>query len=418
MLTKGDEYRRGWPVLLASAVGSGVGLAPIGAYSLGALIAPLVAAFGWSRKDIGAAALFQSFGMLIAGAIVGGLADRYGARSVALISQVLLTVALAALTLMTPHVWSLHLGYFILAILGAGTLPMIWGRAIVGWFIQNRGFALGLSLFGTGIVGAVMPSYVNGLASAFGWRGAYLGMAALPLVIGLPICFLAFREPPKTQAAATSIAAPPDAASQGHTFAEAVRTLCFWQMSVALIIVAIAVSGILVHSLPLLTDRGISRGTAAAIAGLFGIAVIFGRLVSGYFLVGAVMFAAPAAACAVLMVSGANLPLSAGAILCCGLSAGAESDVAAYLVAKYFGRRNYGAVYGLVYTLFGIGGGLGPVMVGAVYDKTGSYNLALAADAAAFLLAAILIATVRSPRASSSSPLAILETVPVQEVAR
>jgi MFS family permease len=410
MLTKGDEYRRGWSVLLACAVGSGVGLAPIGAYSLGALIAPLSAAFGWSRKDIGAAALFQSFGMLIAGAVVGGLADRFGARPVALISQILLAVALASLSFMTPQVWSLHLGYFVLAILGAGTLPMIWGRAIVGWFIQNRGFALGLSLFGTGIVGALMPSYVNGLAGAWGWRGAYLGMAALPLFIGLPICLLAFREPAKIKAAAT---ATPDAAAQGHSFVEALGTLCFWQMSAALVLVAMAVSGILVHSLPLLTDRGVSRSTAAAIAGLFGIAVIFGRLVSGYFLdlfksplVGAVMFAAPAAACGVLMVSGANLPLSAGAILCCGLSAGAESDVAAYLVAKYFGRRNYGAVYGLIYTLFGIGGGLGPVMVGAVYDKTGAYNLALAADAAAFLVAAVLIALVRSPRASPSSPIA------------
>jgi MFS family permease len=424
MLSQGQEYRRGWPVLLASAVGSGVGLAPIAAYSLGALIAPLVSAFGWTRAQVGAAALFQAFGMLIAGAVAGGLADRYGARPVALISQLLLAIALAGLSLLTPQVWSLHLGYFVLAILGAGTLPMIWGRAIVGWFFKSRGLALGLSLFGTGIVGALMPSYVNALVGAFGWRGAYLGMAALPLVLGLPICLVGFREPPNGPRLDVR-AREPDAAHHGHTFGEAIGTLCFWQMSAALVIVAIAVSGILVHALPLLTDRGVSRQTAAAIAGLFGIAVIFGRLVSGYFLdlfkspvVGAVLFAAPAVACAVLTVSGANLPLSAAAILCCGLSAGAESDVAAYLVAKYFGRRNYAAVYGLLYTLFGIGGGLGPVMVGAVFDKTGSYAMALAADAAAFLLAALLIATVRSPRPARPSPLAILETVSIEEVAR
>jgi MFS family permease len=411
MLSKRQEYGRAWPALAASAVGSGVGLAPIGAYSLGALVAPLSAAFGWSRAEIGAAALFQSFGMLLAGTAVGGLADRFGARPVALISQVALAAGLAGLTLLNRHVLSLNLGYFAMAILGAGTLPMIWGRAIVGWFVRSRGFALGLSLVGTGIVGALLPTYVSGLAGAFGWRGAYLGMAALPLFIGLPAAFFFFREPSKPGAAA-NLAPSAFEADSGHTFREAIATWCFWQMSIALVIVAIAVSGVLVHALPLLTDRGMSRPTAAALAGLFGIAVTVGRLVSGYFLdlfrhplVGSAMFAVPAAACVLLIGAGVNVSLCAASILCIGLAAGAESDVAAYLVAKYFGRASYSAIYGLLYTLFGVGAGLGPMLVGAIYDKTGSYSFALAGDAVAFLLAALLIGTVRAPRASSLVPL-------------
>jgi MFS family permease len=409
MLSKSQEYRRAWPTLVASALGSGVGLAPIGAYSLGALVAPLTTAFGWSRADIGAAALFLSLGILAAGAGVGALADRFGARPIALISQGFLVAGLAALILINRNIFSLYAGYFALAVLGAGTLPMIWGRAVIGWFVNGRGFALGLSLVGTGVVGAFLPSYVSGLSAAAGWRGAYLGIAALPLLIGLPITALFFREPSKPEIAAdhTPMTVIVDA---DYTFRQAVSTLCFWQMTVALVIVAIAVSGVLVHTLPLMTDRGIGRGTAAALAGLFGIAVTLGRLVSGSLLdvfrhplVGSVMFAVPAAACLLFMVSGSNIVLSAAAILCIGLAAGTESDVAAYLVAKYFGRANYGVIYGLLYTLFGVGAGLGPLLVGAVYDKTGSYNPALAVDAVIFLIAAILIGTLRAPKVRSGA---------------
>ena len=359
ILSKGQEYRRAWPVLIVSAAGSGVGLAPIGAYSLGALVAPLSGAFGWRRGDIGAAALFQSLGTLAAGALAGGIADRFGARSVALISQIALFLALAAMTLINKNLVSLDIGYFLLAILGAGTLPMVWGRTIVGWFVKSRGFALGLSLVGTGISGALLPTYVSGLVGAFGWRAAYLGLAVLLLFIGLPIAFFFFREPPK-RAEASGPISHAGTADQEHTFLEAIRTRCFWQISIALVIVAVAVSGVLVHALPLLTDRGMNRATSAALAGLFGVAVTVGRLVSGYFLdlfrhpaVGSVMFAIAAAACGLLIVSRVTIGLCGAFIFCIGLSAGAESDIAAYLVAKYFGRLNYGAVYGLLYTLFG-----------------------------------------------------------------
>jgi predicted MFS family arabinose efflux permease len=290
----------------------------------------------------------------------------------------------------------------------------------VGWFVQSRGLALGLSLVGTGIVGALMPSYVNGLVAAYGWRGAYLGLAVLPLILGLPVALIWFREPPEDRADRVDRSSPagpagpvaaasphPAAGTGGHgqRFAQAVRTWCFWQLSLALVIAALAVSGVLVHSLPLLTDRGISRGAAAALAGLFGLAVTFGRLLSGGLmdrfggpLVGAVMFAAPALACVVLLFAGVNLALCAAAILCCGVAAGAESDVAGYLAAQYFGRLHFSAIYGLLYALYGIGAGIGPALMGAAYDRTGSYDLALQGAAVAFLCAALLIATVRPPR--------------------
>jgi MFS family permease len=411
MLNRREEFARGWRVLLSATLGSGTGVAPLAFYSLGALVKPLSHEFGWTRAEVTGASLALSIGMLAMGTTIGGIADRYGARRVAILSQVVLAALFAAMTLVDARTWTLYVGYFALGGLGAGTLPITWSRAVTGWFVRSRGLALGLSLVGTGVVGMLLPTYVTWLAGAFGWRGAFLGIAALPVVVGMPCALLYFREPEERPAAGESKVQPgASSAPWGVPFTEALRRWRFWQMSTAFFIAAVVIGGINVNALPLLTDRGIERGTAAAIAGLIGAMVAIGRLISGYLLdvfpgprVAFVMLGAPAAASVLLAVSGNNLMLCGVAILLIGLAAGAEHDIAAYFAARYFGRRHFGAIYGLLYTLYTFGAGVGPPLAGAVFDRTGSYVTALYGGAALFLLAAAFVGTLGAyPRESRS----------------
>ena len=171
-------------------------------------------------------------------------------------------------------------------------------------------------------------------------------------------------------------------------------------LNIAFLIAAIVIGGINVNALPLLSDRGIDRGVAAVIVGLIGATVAIARLISGYWLdrfsgsrVAFVMLSVPAGACLILSAAGANLPLCALAIILIGFAAGAEHDIAAYFAARYFGRRHYGAIYGLMYSLYTFGSGVGPPLAGAVYDKTGNYQAALYAGAVLFLLAAVFVGT-------------------------
>ena len=409
---KSAEYRRAWPVLLSSAIGTGVGVAVLSAYSIGALAQPLEREFGWTRAQIMAAPLFYAVATLLVGALVGGFADRYGARRVAIVSQVLLAVAFAALSQLGRNVAWLYAGFFALAVFGAGTLPVIWSRVITGWFLHSRGLALGLSLMGTGLVGAVLPSYVSWLVSTAGWSAAFAGLAVLPVAIGLPTTLLFLREPPQDQQRlhARSVTASPPPDPDSFSFRGAIRTRCFWQMSAAFMVVAVAVSAVLSNSQSLLMDRGIPRATAAALLGLFGIAISLGRLVSGQLLdlfrgpsVAAGMFALPALACVLLISGGANLWLCGLAIVLVGLAGGAEHDIAAYFTAKYFGRGQYGAIYGLLYALYGLGAGAGPLLAGAVFDATGSYDVALYGGLAVFVVAAAAIGTLSAPPGLPSS---------------
>lgn len=396
------EFRRAWPVVLASAFGAGTGAVPLAFYSFGAFVDPLTKAFGWTRSEIAAAPLFLTIGGLVAGVLAGGLADRMGARRIVLWSQAALVLAFAAMSLLPPSLALFYLGYALIAVLGAGTMTMTWSRAITGWFVAGRGLALGLSLVGTGLIGAMLPAYIGWLVDHHGWRGAYLGLAALPLILGLPLTFLFFREPPERAVADGDIL--PDTLAGSHGFAQALRTRCFWQMTLAFSVVAFAIASVIVHCVPMLTDRGIGPHVAAGLAGLIGIAVTFGRLISGFLLdrmrgptVAFLMFGLPALSCLLLTISGGNLWLCGIAIILVGLAGGAEHDIAAYFCAKYFGRRHYGKIYGLLYTLYGVGSGIGPLIAGKTVDATGSYHVALYGGALLFALSAIMIVSLRPP---------------------
>lgn len=399
MLTRRQEFRRAWPVLLAAALGAGAGEAVIAAYSLGALVEPLTQAFGWSRAQVTAAPLFTSLGVLVMGGPVGRLADHFGARRVALVSQVLLVVALAAMSQMPGRLWVLYLAYFLLPVLGAGTLPMTWSRAITGWFVRARGLALGLSLVGSGVIGALLPAYTVA-AAKFGVQGAYLGLAAIPLLLSLPFTALLFREPENPARA-------PEAKARRLGWGPAIRTRQFWQMSLAFFLATIAVSAVLVHAQPLLVDRGVQKPQAAALVGLFGLSIAGGRLFAGWLLdlfpaprVAFALFCLPAIACLLLSVSGQSLAFSGLAIVLVGLAGGSEHDLAAYLTCRYYGVADFGAIYGLVYTIYGIGSGLGPLLAGQAFQAAHTYSAALYSGAGLFATAALLCAALPWPPAA------------------
>jgi cyanate permease len=86
-------------------------------------------------------------------------------------------------------------------------------------------------------------------------------------------------------------------------------------------------------------------------------------------------------------------------IVMLGLTSGAEFDLTAYLTSRYFGRRNFGALYGGQYAIFGVGAGFSPALFGFVHDKAGSYNPILMVSATMFVLGgAVLLLLGRYPK--------------------
>ena len=56
-----------------------------------------------------------------------------------------------------------------------------------------------------------------------------------------------------------------------------------------------------------------------------------------------------------------------------GVATGLESDLIAFLAARYFGARSYGSIYGTLYAFFGLGAGVAPLAYGRAFDLTNSF---------------------------------------------
>ena len=174
-------------------------------------------------------------------------------------------------------------------------------------------------------------------------------------------------------------------------------------MGGAFFLVAIAVNGTASHVVPLLTDHGISKETAAATMGIFGLATMTGRLLAGYLVdrvfapfVATVFFLAPIGGLGLLASASGVLP-AIGVILL-GLGLGTEIGLIAFLVSRYLGQRAFGEIYGCCFMIFGLGSACGRFLGGLVFDLAGSYGPALVGAAVA-LVAAVIVVNLLGPYA-------------------
>ncbi|GAB5459647.1 MAG: hypothetical protein Hens3KO_26770 [Henriciella sp.] len=193
MAQKG-EFGRGWPVLSAAAVGVGLGLSPLPFYTIDVMVAPLGAEFGWTRGQIYSALAVYTLGAFFLSPLIGWLAERFGARRVAMISIVTFSLSMMALSLNTGNMVLYFALWLLLAIGGVGTLPITFTRPVNNWFDKRRGIALGIALIATGIFGALAKSFAQHIVDTAGWRQAYLMLGLLPLIIALPMVYLSLRD--------------------------------------------------------------------------------------------------------------------------------------------------------------------------------------------------------------------------------
>jgi len=147
----------------------------------------------------------------------------------------------------------------------------------------------------------------------------------------------------------------------------------------------------------MLTDRGSSVQAAALGSSLLGVALLIGRVGTGYLLdrvfaprLAALFFGGSPLEFGLLWMSNVTAMALGGAFLI-GLGMGVEVDIIAYLISRYFGLRSSGKIYGLAFGAYVLAGALGPLMMGAGFDLTGSYHAPLAVFFLSTLVATVLI---------------------------
>ncbi len=393
-----SEFRRGWRVLIAALLGVACGASPLPFNVLPLVMGPIHTQYGWDFTAISAGVTIFGIIAALLAPLYGRMADRYGVRRVAILSLVAFILMFAAFWFVPGTVAGWWSFWAVLGLIGIGSTPVTWSRAVSMWFAKNRGLALGVMLIGTSIAAVIVPQVATRAIAAGGWRLAFPVVALFPLLIALPVALLWFREP-RPEERPPSVA---DASGKllGLTLREAMRGRRFWTLIASILVIALAYGGAHIHMAQIVALHGFAPSVAAGVLGVVALGILSGRLLIGLlfdrFWAPAIAFPAmllPAIGCFLLMGMASTLPVIMAGGFLLGFAAGAESDVIAFLAARYFGMANYGAIYGALYMPFGIGSAISPILYGKVRDLTGGYDAMLLAAVAMFAGGGALLLT-------------------------
>jgi MFS family permease len=379
-----SEFRRGWPVVLAAALGAGLGIAGLLTYSAGIFAKDLEAEIGLSRTGLGAAFFVATVALALALPIVGWLVDRFGPRWPALFGALALSGGFAALGTVVESVPAYVAVMAAIGFFAACSAPVAYTRAVNAAFDRSRGLALGFTQVGIGVTAMIVPPLLAGVVVESGWQAGYLALAAIAALGVLPALALP---------AAKSVVSKASAAKE-------MRSPLFVLLLLAFGAMALSFAGLLTHFVPMLREAGLDARAAGAMAGLIGASVIVSRIVVGWL---ADRFEAPriAATCCAICALGClalawqGAPVAWIGAIALGTAMGAEADLIGYMTARYFGMATYGRLYAVQYASFMLMGGVSPLWIGALADGTGGYVAPLLVTALG--LAAAIVLFLRLP---------------------
>ncbi len=376
----------GWKIVGTSIVCYSAAPGQFAVGILGLFVIPLQLEFGWSRADIFLSTTFITLTQAIFTPLLGSLIDKYGSKKVMMPSIFLFGLLLGGIPLFVGDLADLYLFYGIIGVLSGGAAAVPYLRLAGAWFVKRRGLAFGLIMSGGGLGYAYSPPLVQYMIDNYGWRSGYYALAAIVIFLVLPLIQLFIHDHPRdlklladgdTVDVDESVVTADE--EEKTKLGELLRMPLFYQLFATFMLLTFCLYGLMSNLVPMLLDRGMDTTGAALAASTVGITIIVSRIVIGFLLdkffaprVGMVCFLLSAMGTAFLAF-GAVGPTAFIAAIFFGFSVGAELDLLAYLITRYFGISAFGMVYGILFAAFLGGVSIGPVVFGRLFDFYGSY---------------------------------------------
>jgi MFS family permease len=338
---------------------------------------PLASEFGWERGALSVAFSICSFlGGLFAIA-TGKLTDRYGPRPLVTITGILTGAIMLGMSQVTA-LWQVYIIWGIFGAVAMSCCVVPISSTIPRWFTANRGRAISLGIVGMALGGAIWPVLAQWLIDSFQWRQAFITMGVIAFTgIIIPAQFLK-KSPLQSKLPENRTESKPTTQAEELSLNEAVKTPRFWIFGVILLLHNFYIMMLLVHLVPYAIDTGISSITAASALSVFITVSLVAQLVAGFMVdrVGGIkvlLFSITAATISLLLLPfTTNTELLFLFSVMLGIT-GAMNALQTIVTVELFGTRHLGTVLGVVLFFGTVGGALGPMFAGVIFDNTGSY---------------------------------------------
>jgi len=368
--------------------------------TFGVFLKPLSFELGWTRAATTGAfsVCFLVFGLT--SIIAGRLTDRFGPRVVVTVCGLFTGLGYLLMS-QVNSVWQLYLylGIIIGAGMSAGDTPVL--ATVARWFVKKRGMAFGITKAGVGIGILVMPPLASWLILSYGWRNAYIIIGLICLVGIVSVAMFLKRDPAQIgqlpYGATKEVATDVDFTVRHFSLREAIGSRQFWLFSISWFIVSFCAMTVLVHIAPRATDIGISAPVAATILGAIGGFSIVSRVIAGIisdrignkatFIIGLLLLVT-----SLIWLQYAHeawMFFLFAAVY--GIAHGAMYTVFTPFLAALFGLEAIGSIVGVFIFAGNLGGSIGPILAGRIFDVTESYQMAFLLCLALSIMALILM---------------------------
>src|SRR5271169_6885863 len=355
-------------------------------YAWSVFVAPLEKEFGWKRADTSAVFTWAVVVFAIAFIVAGRLQDKLGPFMVSLIGCILLTAGFI-LCMWTTSLTYLIVCFGILVGIGNGFGYATPIPVMAKWFPDKRGLAVGLAVAGYGGGSAIFGPLANlKLIPTYGVHTTFQILGGIFLVMTLFGAFLLKNPPPGYKPAGWTPAPASKASATTYDFSpgEVLRTPAFYLMWIAYWLGTLAGLMVISQLVPFAKSAGVPGAaliTMSLVVGAVGNAS--GRILSGWMsdalgrlnvlrlMIGISMVAMP-----LLYMVGGNVALLYAMVFIVYWCYGTQLSVNGAATADFWGTKNAGINYGMLFTAWGLAGYTGAKLGGMMYDKYHNYQMA------------------------------------------
>jgi MFS family permease len=364
-------------------------------YSFGIFVQPLTAGNGWSRSVVSLAAsinlLVYAFGGISSGRLLDRIAPRWIVSAGAVVSAAGFLLCAGAETPL-----EFFFAYGVLCGFGSSWAGTVTLTSSVGkWFVRKRGLAIGISSMGVSFGTLTLTPATAYILQHFSWKAGFVFIGLALLIPGVLIAQLLLRRTvPEAYGLKPDGGSPaeeqrpagggPAVASAAVSTTATRRDSRFWILALCHGTAVMTALMAFVHQVPYAIDMGIAKVAAATSLGAMGFTGLLGQFFFGWIsdrigdpkYSAALGYAFMAAGTTMLLqIRTVEMLLAYSVVF--GFGYGCLGPLLPIIAADRFGRQSIGAIFGmLVFFVVGIGGSIGPLVGGLVFDATGSYRFA------------------------------------------